>query len=162
MQYWGHSEKLLIIYLKFRFNWESCILSGNRSSRGKGEEEKKRSWFQGTVPKAGCSTPANSTQRHERERWVGAKSRKLSLLRSVVSCALKQRGAVGGFSAGETQWACRLLCEGWEPVAGSQEKGSLALQPLLCVAAMKPWALGDESPQFIFFFYNVFWAIDFP
>ena len=53
VQYWGHSytEKLFIIYLKFRFNWESCILSGNPSSRGKGEEEKKASDFKGQFRK---------------------------------------------------------------------------------------------------------------
>lgn len=51
MQYWGHSEKLFIIYLKFRFNWESCILFGNPSSRGKGEEEKNAPDFKGRFRK---------------------------------------------------------------------------------------------------------------
>ena len=51
MQYWGHSEKLFIIYLKFRFNWESCILFGNPSSRGKGEKEKNAPDFKGQFRK---------------------------------------------------------------------------------------------------------------
>ena len=34
---------------------------------------------------------------------------------------------------------CRLLCEGWEHVAGNQEKGvSCPAVPVLCVAATKP------------------------
>ena len=31
MQYWGHTniKKLFIVYLKLKFNWTLCILSGN-------------------------------------------------------------------------------------------------------------------------------------